>query len=214
MTINIILLGPPGAGKGTQARKLVEERGMVQLSTGDMLRAAKDSGTEMGHRVAEVMARGELVTDEIVIGLIREKLAEGGKGFIFDGFPRTLGQADALGELLDETGQTLDAVIEMRVDDEALVRRITGRFTCGNCGEVYHDETKPTAKPGVCDVCGSTDLKRRADDNEESLRTRLLEYYKKTSPLIGYYYAKGNLTPVNGLAEIDEVSQQIAKALG
>ena len=214
MTINIILLGPPGAGKGTQARKLVEERGMVQLSTGDMLRAAKDSGTEMGHRVAEVMARGELVTDEIVIGLIREKLAEGGKGFIFDGFPRTLGQADALGELLDETGQTLDAVIEMRVDDEALVRRITGRFTCGNCGEVYHDETKPTAKPGVCDVCGSTDLKRRADDNEESLRTRLLEYYKKTSPLIGYYYAKGNLTPVDGLAEIDEVSQQISKALG
>ncbi|MDP0929224.1 adenylate kinase [Paracoccus onubensis] len=214
MTINIILLGPPGAGKGTQARKLVEERGMVQLSTGDMLRAAKDSGTEMGNKVAEVMARGELVTDEIVIGLIREKLAEGGKGFIFDGFPRTLGQADALGELLNETGQVLDAVIEMRVDDEALVRRITGRFTCGNCGEVYHDETKPTAKPGVCDVCGSTDLKRRADDNEESLRTRLLEYYKKTSPLIGYYYAKGNLTPVNGLAEIDEVSRQIAEALG
>lgn len=214
MTINIILLGPPGAGKGTQARKLVEERGMVQLSTGDMLRAAKDSGTEMGHRVAEVMARGELVTDEIVIGLIREKLAEGGKGFIFDGFPRTLGQADALGELLDETGQTLDAVIEMRVDDEALVRRITGRFTCGNCGEVYHDETKPTAKPGVCDVCGSTDLKRRADDNEDSLRTRLLEYYKKTSPLIGYYYAKGNLTPVNGLAEIDEVSRQVSEVLG
>ena len=214
MTINIILLGPPGAGKGTQARKLVEERGMVQLSTGDMLRAAKDSGTEMGHKVAEVMARGELVTDEIVIGLIREKLAEGGKGFIFDGFPRTLGQADALGELLDETGQTLDAVIEMRVDDEALVRRITGRFTCGNCGEVYHDETKPTAKSGVCDVCGSTDLKRRADDNEDSLRTRLLEYYKKTSPLIGYYYAKGNLTPVNGLAEIDEVSRQIVEVLG
>ena len=214
MTINIILLGPPGAGKGTQARKLVEERGMVQLSTGDMLRAAKDSGTEMGHKVAEVMARGELVTDEIVIGLIREKLAEGGKGFIFDGFPRTLGQADAIGELLDETGQTLDAVIEMRVDDEALVRRITGRFTCGNCGEVYHDETKPTAKSGVCDVCGSTDLKRRADDNEDSLRTRLLEYYKKTSPLIGYYYAKGNLTPVNGLAEIDEVSRQIVEVLG
>ncbi|RJE82743.1 adenylate kinase [Paracoccus onubensis] len=214
MTINIILLGPPGAGKGTQARKLVEERGMVQLSTGDMLRAAKDSGTEMGHKVAEVMARGELVTDEIVIGLIREKLAEGGKGFIFDGFPRTLGQADALGELLAETGQTLDAVIEMRVDDEALVRRITGRFTCGNCGEVYHDETKPTAKPGVCDVCGSTDLTRRADDNEDSLRTRLLEYYKKTSPLIGYYYAKDQLHSLDGLAEIDEVSRQIAGVLG
>ncbi|WP_170167102.1 adenylate kinase [Paracoccus methylarcula] len=213
MTINIILLGPPGAGKGTQARKLVEERGMVQLSTGDMLRAARTSGTEMGRKVAEVMDRGQLVTDDIVIGLIREKLAEGGKGFIFDGFPRTLAQADALGKLLEETGTALDTVIEMQVDDEALVRRITGRFTCGNCGEVYHDETKPTAKEGVCDVCGSTDLQRRADDNEDSLRTRLLEYYKKTSPLIGYYYAKGKLTPVNGLAEIDIVASQIDTAL-
>ena len=213
MTINIILLGPPGAGKGTQARRLVEERGMVQLSTGDMLRAARSSGTEMGRKVADVMDRGQLVTDEIVIGLIREKLAEGGKGFIFDGFPRTLAQADALGELLSEMGQTLDGVVEMQVDDEALVRRITGRFTCGNCGEVYHDETRPTAREGVCDVCGSTDLKRRADDNEESLKTRLLEYYKKTSPLIGYYYAKGKLSPVNGLAPMDEVAAQIAGAL-
>ncbi|RJL16678.1 adenylate kinase [Paracoccus siganidrum] len=214
MTINIILLGPPGAGKGTQARRLVEERGMVQLSTGDMLRAARSSGTEMGRRVAEVMDRGQLVTDEIVIGLIREKLAEGGKGFIFDGFPRTLAQADALGQLLAETGNSLDAVIEMQVDDEALVRRITGRFTCGNCGEVYHDDTRPTKVPGVCDACGSTDLKRRADDNEDSLKTRLLEYYKKTSPLIGYYYAKGKLAPVDGLAEMDDVAGQIAKALG
>ncbi|SNT75278.1 adenylate kinase [Paracoccus seriniphilus] len=213
MTINIILLGPPGAGKGTQARKLVEDRGMVQLSTGDMLREARSSGTEMGKRVAEVMDRGQLVTDEIVIGLIREKLAEGGKGFIFDGFPRTLAQADALGALLDETGMTLDRVIEMQVDDEALVRRITGRFTCGNCGEVYHDETKPTAKEGVCDVCGSTDLKRRADDNEESLKTRLLEYYKKTSPLIGYYYAKGKLASIDGLAAMEDVAAQIDKAL-
>lgn len=213
MTINIILLGPPGAGKGTQARILVEERGLVQLSTGDMLRAARTSGTEMGNRVAEVMDRGQLVTDEIVIGLIREKLSEGGNGFIFDGFPRTLAQSDALGHLLEETGMTLDAVVEMRVEDEALVRRITGRFTCGNCGEVYHDETKPTKQPGVCDVCGSTDLKRRADDNEESLKTRLLEYYKKTSPLIGYYYAKNKLKSVDGLAEVDTVAAEINSVL-
>ncbi|MBC9248080.1 adenylate kinase [Paracoccus sp. 11-3] len=213
MTINIILLGPPGAGKGTQARILVEERGLVQLSTGDMLRAARTSGTEMGNRVAEVMDRGQLVTDEIVIGLIREKLSEGGNGFIFDGFPRTLAQSDALGHLLEETGMTLDAVVEMRVEDEALVRRITGRFTCGNCGEVYHDETRPTKEPGVCDVCGSTDLRRRADDNEESLKTRLLEYYKKTSPLIGYYYAKNKLKSVDGLAEVDTVAAEINSVL-
>ncbi|WP_457646359.1 adenylate kinase [Profundibacter sp.] len=213
--MNIILLGPPGAGKGTQARRLVEERGMIQLSTGDMLREAKDSGTEMGERVAKVMAAGELVTDDIVIGLIEEKLkGDNGAGFIFDGFPRTLAQADALGELLEKYGKTLDAVIEMRVDDDALVRRITGRFTCGNCGEVYHDETKRPKVDGVCDVCGASDMKRRADDNEESLRTRLMEYYKKTSPLIGYYYAKGKLRSVNGLGEIDEVAASIAKALG
>ena len=213
--MNIILLGPPGAGKGTQARRLVEERGMIQLSTGDMLREAKDSGTEMGERVAKVMAAGELVTDEIVIGLIEEKLkGDNGGGFIFDGFPRTLAQADALGELLEKYGKTLDAVIEMRVDDDALVRRITGRFTCGNCGEVYHDETKRPKVDGVCDVCGASDMKRRADDNEESLRTRLMEYYKKTSPLIGYYYAKGKLRSVNGLGEIDEVAASIAKVLG
>lgn len=213
MAVNIILLGPPGAGKGTQARQLVEDRGMVQLSTGDMLREAKSSGSEMGRRVAEVMDRGELVTDEIVIGLIREKLTDSGQGFIFDGFPRTLAQADALDALMAETGQTLDAVIEMRVDDSALVRRITGRFTCGNCGEVYHDEIRPTAQPGVCDVCGSTDLKRRADDNEDSLKTRLLEYYKKTSPLIGYYHAKGKLRPVDGLAAMEEVGAAIATIL-
>lgn len=210
---NIILLGPPGAGKGTQARRLVEERGLVQLSTGDMLRAAQTSGTDMGRKVAEVMAAGQLVTDEIVIGLIGERLAEGGSGFIFDGFPRTLAQADALGELLARAGQTLDAVIEMQVDDEALVERISGRYTCGNCGEVYHDRTKPTVKEGVCDVCGSTDLRRRADDNAESLRQRLMEYYKKTSPLIGYYYHAGKLAPVDGLAEIDDVAKSVARVL-
>jgi len=212
--MNIILLGPPGAGKGTQARHLVDTRGMVQLSTGDMLREAKDSGTEMGKIVAGVMARGELVTDEIVIGLIREKLSgDNGGGFIFDGFPRTLAQADALGDLLAATGQKLDAVIEMEVDDEALVARITARSTCGSCGEVYNDQTKPQPADGKCSKCGASNFKRRADDNEESLRTRLMEYYKKTSPLIGYYYAKGALTKVDGLGEIDAVARAIERVL-
>ncbi|MCB1334760.1 MAG: adenylate kinase [Roseivivax sp.] len=212
--MNIILLGPPGAGKGTQARFLVEERGMTQLSTGDMLREAKDSGTEMGKIVADVMARGDLVTDEIVIGLIREKIAGGGSGFIFDGFPRTLAQADALGALMAETGQTLDAVIEMQVDDEVLVSRITARSTCGDCGEVYNDITKPIPADGKCSTCGGTTFKRRADDNAESLRTRLMAYYKQTSPLIGYYHAKGKLKSVDGLGEIDAVKAAIAGALG
>jgi len=213
--MNIILLGPPGAGKGTQARFLVEERNMIQLSTGDMLREAKDSGTEMGNRVAEVMARGELVTDEIVIGLIREKL-EGDKagGFIFDGFPRTLAQADALGALLDDCGETLEAVVEMQVDDEALVARITARSTCGNCGEVYNDNTKPIPADGKCTSCGeAAEFKRRADDNEDSLKTRLMAYYKQTSPLIGYYHAKGKLSSVNGLGEIAEIKGAIAQVL-
>jgi adenylate kinase len=209
--MNIILLGPPGAGKGTQAKLLVQQRGMVQLSTGDMLREAKGSGTELGRRAAAVMDRGELVSDEIVNGLIEEKLTSlHPSGFIFDGFPRTLAQADALAAMLARVGQRLDAVIEMQVDDEALVRRISGRFTCGTCGEVYHDETRPPKTPGVCDACGGTEMKRRADDNEESLRIRLLEYYKKTSPLIGYYYAKGVLHAVDGLATVDEVSAAIA----
>ena len=214
MTINIILLGPPGAGKGTQARSLVEERGLVQLSTGDMLREARISGTEMGKVVADVMDRGQLVTDEIVIGLIREKLETvNAPGFIFDGFPRTLPQADALDALLSAMDRHVDAVIEIRVDDGALVDRISGRYTCGSCGEVYHDTTRPTAQAGRCDICGSSDLKRRADDNADSLRTRLLEYYKKTSPLIGYYYAKKQLHPVDGMAGMDEVGGQIAAVL-
>jgi len=212
--MNIILLGPPGAGKGTQARILVDERNMIQLSTGDMLRDAKDSGSELGERVAKVMAAGQLVTDEIVIGLIEEKLqGENAGGFIFDGFPRTLAQADALGQLLEKYGQTLGAVVEMRVDDEALVRRITGRFTCGNCGEVYHEQTKRPKTDDVCDECGKSEMKNRADDNEEALRTRLMEYYKKTSPLIGYYYAKGQLKPVNGLGEINAVASEISQAM-
>jgi adenylate kinase len=212
--VNIILLGPPGAGKGTQARLLVEKYGMVQLSTGDMLRAAQTSGTEMGRKVAEVMAAGQLVTDEIVIGLIGEKLAEGGSGFIFDGFPRTLAQADALGDLLTRSGQTLDAVIEMQVDDAALVERITARSTCGTCGEVYNDITKPIPADGKCTVCGGTEFKRRADDNADSLKQRLMEYYKKTSPLIGYYYHANKLATVDGLGEIDEIADSVAAVLG
>ncbi|MZR14293.1 adenylate kinase [Maritimibacter sp. DP07] len=213
--MNIILLGPPGAGKGTQARKLVEERNMIQLSTGDMLREARSSGTEMGNKVAAIMDAGELVTDEIVIGLIEEKLeGDNAGGFIFDGFPRTLGQADALGDLLKKHGAQLDAVIEMKVDDDALVERITARSTCANCGEVYNDITKPIPEDGKCTNCGGTEFKRRADDNEESLRTRLMEYYKKTSPLIGYYYAKGDLSTVDGLGEIDAVAKEINAVLG
>ena len=211
---NIILLGPPGAGKGTQAKRLEEARGMVQLSTGDMLKEAIAKGTELGKQVEGIMARGELVTDEIVIGLIEGKMKDGAKGgFIFDGFPRTLKQADALGELMTRMGATLDRVIEMQVDDGALVARVTGRFTCGTCGEVYHDVTRPTKVAGVCDVCGGTNMKRRADDNEDTLKTRLMEYYKKTSPLIGYYYAKGQLSAVDGLAEVDAVAEAIAKVL-
>jgi adenylate kinase len=190
--MNIILLGPPGAGKGTQAQHLVETRNMMQLSTGDMLRAARTSGTEMGKIVANVMDRGELVTDEIVIGLIREKLQEGSEGgFIFDGFPRTLAQADALGELLAENGFALDAVVSLEVEDEILVQRVVNR-----------------AREAI--VAGK---EARADDNEESMRTRLMEYYKKTSPLIGYYHAKGALKAIDGLASIGEVQASLANAL-
>lgn len=211
---NIILLGPPGAGKGTQAKRLEAARGMVQLSTGDMLKEAIAKGTDLGKRVEGIMARGELVTDEIVIGLIEDKMKSAAiGGVIFDGFPRTLKQADALGELMMRTGAKLDAVIEMQVDDAALVARITGRYTCGNCGAVYHDTTHPTKVAGVCDACGSTNLKRRPDDNAETLKTRLMEYYKKTSPLIGYYHAKGQLSAVDGLAEVDAVAEAIASVL-
>lgn len=213
--MNIILLGPPGAGKGTQARLLVDEHGMVQLSTGDMLRAARTSGTAMGKQVAEIMDRGNLVTDEIVIGLIAEQLdlGAGEKGIIFDGFPRTLRQADALGALLEAKGKRLEAAIEMRVDDEVLVRRISGRFTCGTCGEVYHDDTHRPINPNACDKCGANNFIRRADDNAESLRVRLMAYYKDTAPLIGYYYAKGKLAAIDGLGEVGEVRDRLYEAL-
>jgi|TARA_A200000159_G_scaffold37985_1_gene34189 adenylate kinase len=214
--VNIILIGPPGAGKGTQAATLVENRNMIQLSTGDMLRAARTSGTELGKKVAGVMDRGELVTDEIVIGLIEEQLTSSNTadGFIFDGFPRTLAQADALSDLLSKIGQKLDTVIQMTVDDEALVRRITGRFTCGVCGQGYHEEFKAPIIKGKCDSCGEVGaFKKRADDNEEALKTRLMAYYKDTSPLIGYYYAKQQLQQVNGLNSIEEVGEDISEAI-
>ena len=212
--MNIILLGPPGAGKGTQARILVDGRNMIQLSTGDMLRDARSSGTQMGKKVAAIMDAGELVTDEIVIGLIEEKLeGDHGGGFIFDGFPRTLAQADALNDILAKHGTGLAHVVAMEVNDMALVARITARSTCGNCGEVYNDITKPIPEDGKCSNCGGAEFKRRADDNEESLKTRLMEYYKKTSPLIGYYHAKGQLRWVPGLGEIDEVAAGIAAVL-
>ncbi|WP_439561578.1 adenylate kinase [Roseinatronobacter sp.] len=212
--MNIILIGPPGAGKGTQAKRLVSERGMVQLSTGDMLRDAKTSGTEMGNLVADVMARGELVTDDIVIGLIAEKLDSlDGAGAIFDGFPRTLAQADALEALMASKGSEIAHVIEMRVDDDALVARITGRFTCANCGEVYHDTTRQPKQSGVCDICGGTEFTRRSDDTEDALRTRLMAYYKQTSPLLGYYHAKGRLKTVDGMGGMDAVSTQISDIL-
>ncbi|MQQ08420.1 adenylate kinase [Epibacterium sp. SM1979] len=190
---NIILLGPPGAGKGTQAKNLVESRNMVQLSTGDMLREAQASGSEMGKKVAAIMAEGKLVTDQIVIGLIREKMQKGSEGgFIFDGFPRTLPQADALEKLMLEMELKIDSVIEMQVNDETLVQRIVNRA----------EEARAAGQPV------------RADDNEESVKIRLMEYYKKTSPLIGYYYAKGNLQRVDGLASIDEVKTSIDWILG
>ena len=212
--MNIILLGPPGAGKGTQARILVDSLDMTQLSTGDMLREAKNSSSETGKKVAQVMAKGELVTDEIVIGLIRENLIgiSGGK-FIFDGFPRTLAQADALGALLDDIDMELDAVIEMRVNDDALVERITARSICANCGEVYNDQTKPQPSNGKCIRCGGMEFMRRADDNEQSLRQRLMEYYKKTSPIIGYYYGKNLLNVVDALEDIQKVQSEIIKVL-
>ena len=214
--MNIILIGPPGAGKGTQAHKLVAERGMVQLSTGDMLRDAQASGSAIGQKVKDIMARGDLVTDEIVIGLIAEKLDDGAAdvGAIFDGFPRTLGQADALGDMLASKGISLDTVVAMTVDDDALVARVTGRFSCGNCGEVYHDTNKAPQQADICDKCGAKNsFVRRPDDNEESMRTRLFNYYRDTSTLIGYYHAKGLLKSIDGLGEIDEVAGRMNNAL-
>jgi adenylate kinase len=214
--MNIILLGPPGAGKGTQAKRIQESKGLVQLSTGDMLRAAVAAGTEIGKKAKAVMERGELVSDEIVIGIISDRIDQPDcqKGFILDGFPRTVAQAEALDQLLTQKAKKLDVVVEMKVDDDPLVRRITGRFTCSKCGEGYHDEFKLPAKEGVCDKCGSTEFTRRADDNEATVRSRLTAYHKQTSPLVDYYAKTGKLKSIDGMAEINEVTKQIMAAIG
>ncbi|KQX26193.1 MULTISPECIES: adenylate kinase [unclassified Sphingomonas] len=213
--MNIILLGPPGAGKGTQASKLVADRGMVQLSTGDMLRAAVKAGTPIGLKAKAVMDAGELVSDEIVSGLIGEKLDSmaPSEGAIFDGYPRTEAQARSLDEILASRGRSLDHVIELEVDEDALVERITGRYTCANCGEGYHDSFKQPKVAGICDRCGSTEFKRRPDDNEETVRTRMAEYRAKTAPILPVYEARGLVQRVDGMADMDLVSAAIAKIL-
>jgi adenylate kinase len=208
--MNIILLGPPGAGKGTQAARLQAGRGMIQLSTGDMLREAVATGSAVGLQAKAVMEKGELVSDAIVSALIGERLdSSAGAGAIFDGYPRTQAQAEALDLLLSGRGRKLDHVIELVVDEDELVKRITGRFTCAKCGTGYHDTFRPTAVPGVCDVCGSTEFKRRKDDNEETVRTRMAEYRAKTAPILPYYEQRGLVRRVDGMASVDEVAAQI-----
>lgn len=213
--MNIILLGPPGAGKGTQANLLVEHHGMLQLSTGDMLRETRKADTELGRRVASVMDAGELVSDDIVSAMIDAKLSDMGDnvGAIFDGYPRTEAQAHALDDILAKHGRQLDHVIELLVDEEALVDRVTGRFTCQNCGEGYHDRHKMPAEDGVCDKCGSTSFKRRPDDTEETVRTRMSEYRGKTAPILPIYEERGIVQRVDGMASINDVTTAIEKVL-
>ncbi|MGO7204434.1 adenylate kinase [Rhizobium ruizarguesonis] len=213
--MRLILLGPPGAGKGTQAQRIVEKHGIPQLSTGDMLRAAVNAGTDVGKRAKAVMDAGKLVSDEIVIAIVSERIDQPdcANGFILDGFPRTLVQADATEAMLKAKGLGLSVVIEFRVDDDELIRRVAGRYSCALCGSVYHDTDKVPAAEGVCDKCGSTHFKRRPDYTPETMTARLQVYYKETSPLIGYYHAKGKLKSVDGMAEIDQVTAEVESIL-
>lgn len=213
--MNLILLGPPGAGKGTQAKLIGEARGLVQLSTGDMLRATVAAGTETGRQAKDVMERGELVSDDIVIGIISERIEKDDcrNGFILDGFPRTVAQAEALDELLAAKGTKLNAVVEMKVDDERLVERIAGRYSCAQCGEGYHERFKRPKVEGVCDKCGGAEFTRRNDDNEDTVRSRLAAYHRQTVPLIGYYTRQGKLKSVDAMADIASVNRQIEGVL-
>jgi adenylate kinase len=213
--MNLVLFGPPGAGKGTQAKLLEDAHALTKLSTGDMLRAAVAAGTELGRKAGDIMERGELVPDELVIKLIAERLDDGscGHGFILDGFPRTIAQAEALDRLLKERHKTLDGVIVMEVNDEALVTRIAGRFACADCGEGYHDLYKPTKVPGACDRCNGTEFVRRRDDNEEVVRARLKAYHAQTEPLIDYYTRQGKVRTVDGMSDIATVQREINRAL-
>jgi adenylate kinase len=214
--MNLILLGPPGAGKGTQSQRLEKKYGTIQLSTGDMLRAAVRSGSALGQRADAIMKAGQLVPDEVMIQMISERIDQPdcANGFILDGFPRTVPQARALDDMLSDKGLKLDHVIEMKVDGPALVTRVTGRFTCAKCGTGYHDTFHPTKVTGVCDNCGSTEFTRRADDNAETFGKRLAAYERDTAPILPYYRDRGVLQQVDGMAEIDEVTRQLEVIIG
>jgi adenylate kinase len=213
---NLMLLGPPGAGKGTQAKEIATRHGLIQLSTGDMLRAAVSAGTAIGRHVKEIMAKGDLVPDAVVIEIISERMDEPDckAGVILDGFPRNLAQAAALDKVLEAKKRKLDAVIELKVDDNQLIQRIVGRFTCAKCGEGYHDRFKRPKVRGVCDICQSTEFTRRPDDNADTVNKRLMVYYRETAPLLGYYFCKGTLRSIDGMAPIAQVAKEIDKVLG